>query len=187
MKKFLQNTLARALCVLLIGILLIVYAGQITTWIVMASGLLFIIPGLVSLIGFFRHDNDGRRLMLYPLLFTGCILFGLVLIIWPMLFLKAIVYILSALLLVAASTQFYTLWSLHHGGVRVHAALYAIPALELIAGLYVMLTNNKAEIASLPVIFTGIGFIIYALIELWTIYLVRQHRPYDSAKEITAR
>ena len=61
MKKFLQNTLARSLCVLAFGILLIVFAAEITEWIVMLCGLVFIIPGAVSLIGYFRRDPEGRR------------------------------------------------------------------------------------------------------------------------------
>ena len=43
MKKFLQNTLARALCVLAFGILLIVFAAEITEWIVMLCGIAAIV------------------------------------------------------------------------------------------------------------------------------------------------
>lgn len=184
MKKFLQNTLARALCVLVLGILLIAYSGKITEWLVQICGLLFIVPGLVSLVGYFRRDPDGRGLMLYPVLFAGSICFGFVLIVWPQLFITTLLYILSGLLIIAAATQFYTLWDIHRGGIRFNGAFYLIPALELAAGLYVILTNdgNREKIASLPVVFTGIGFIIYALIEIWTVILVKHANVHTNKK-----
>lgn len=174
MKKFLQNTLARALCVLAFGILLIVFSAEITKWIVMLCGLVFIIPGAVSLISYFRRDPEGRQIMLYPIIAVGSILFGLVQVIWPELFIAVIMYILSGCLILVSLIQSYTLWNIHKGGVKLHPAFYLVPALELAAGLYIALTNDKAEIAGLPVVLLGCGFIIYSLLELWTIYLVRQ-------------
>lgn len=174
MKKFLQNTLARALCVLVFGILLIAFSAEITKWIVMLCGLVFIIPGAVSLIGYFRRDPEGRQVMLYPIIAVGSILFGLVQVIWPHLFIAIIMYILSGCLILVSLIQSYTLWNIHRNGIRLHPAYYLVPAIELAAGLYIALTNNKTEIAGLPVILLGCGFIIYSLLELWTIYLVRQ-------------
>ena len=179
MKKFLQNTLARSLCVLAFGILLIVFAAEITEWIVMLCGLVFIIPGAVSLIGYFRRDPEGRQIMLYPIIAVGSILFGLVQVIWPELFIAIIMYILSGCLILISLIQSYTLWNIHKQGVRIHPAYYLVTVLELATGLYIALTNNKTEIAELPVVLLGCGFIIYSLLELWTIYLVRQNNKKD--------
>ena len=175
MKKFLQNTLSRSLCVLAFGILLIVFAAEITEWIVMLCGLVFIIPGAVSLIGYFRRDPEGRQIMLYPIIAVGSILFGLVQVIWPELFIAIIMYILSGCLILISLIQSYTLWNIHKQGVKIHPAYYLVTVLELATGLYIALTNNKTEIAELPVVLLGCGFIIYSLLELWTIYLVRQN------------
>ena len=175
MKKFLQNTLARSLCVLAFGILLIVFAAEITEWIVMLCGLVFIIPGAVSLIGYFRRDPEGRQIMLYPIIAVGSILFGLVQVIWPELFIAIIMYILSGCLILISLIQSYPLWIIHKRGVRIHPAYYLVTVLELATGLYIALTNNKTEIAELPVVLLACGFIIYSLLELWTIYLVRQN------------
>ena len=143
MKKFLQNVLARALCVMVLGVLLIVFSEAITTWIVMVSGVVFIIPGVVAIVSYFRQDPQVRQIMLYPVLGAGCVLFGLVQLLWPMLFLSAIVYLL--------------------------------PALELVATLYVILYRKAEEVAGLPIILIGCGFVVYALLELWTIYMMRRH------------
>lgn len=167
--------MARALCVLVLGILLIVFSEEITTWIVMVSGVVFIIPGVVAIVSYFRQDPESRQVMMYPIVGAGSILFGLVQLLWPTLFLAAIVYILSALLLVVSATQFYTLWNIHRSGCRVHPAYYVLPALELVATLYVILFRKAEEVAGLPIILIGSGFVFYACLELWTIYMLRRH------------
>ena len=174
MKKFLQNVMARALCVFVLGALLIVFSEQITTWIVMLSGVVFIIPGVVALVGYFRQAPETRQVMLYPIVGAGSILFGLVQLLWPSLFLAAIVYILSALLLVVAATQFYSLWNIHRGGCRIHPACYVLPTCELVASLYVILGRKADEVAGLPIILLGGGFIVYALLEICTIFMLRR-------------
>ena len=169
MKRFLQSVIARACCVSLVGISLIVFSQSIARWMIMVGGLLFIIPGLVSLIGFFRRDSEGRGVMLYPLVAAGSILFGVILLIWPDLFKEAMIYILVGMLMLAAATQSYSLWR-----IRLSGLYHLVPALELAAGLYVILAKNEAIVPGLPVIIVGSGFILYALLEFWTVYLVRK-------------
>ena len=174
MKRFLQSVIARACCVSLVGISLIVFSQSIARWMIMVGGLLFISPGLVSLIGFFRRDSEGRGVMLYPLVAAGSILFGVILLIWPDLFKEAMIYILVGMLMLAAATQSYSLWRIHRSGVRLSGLYHLVPALELAAGLYVILAKNEAIVPGLPVIIVGSGFILYALLEFWTVYLVRK-------------
>lgn len=174
MKKFLRNVTARALCVLAVGILLIVFSEDVTTWIVMLSGIAFIIPGAVAIVSYFHRDPESRQVMLYPIVGAGSILFGLVQLIWPTLFLQAIVYILCGLLIIVAATQLYTLWSISKQQVKVHPAYYILPAAELACSLYVIIGRKAEEAAGLPVIIIGSGFIVYALLELWTIVLVQR-------------
>lgn len=182
MKQFLQNLLVRALCTLLVGILLIVFNADIARWIVILSGIVFIIPGAGALVSYLRRDPENRQIMLYPILGAGSILFGLVQIIWPTLFLAAIMYILAGLLLVMAATQMYTLWDIQRKGVRLHPSYYIVPVIQLAVGLYIILADSyeeAAKVAGLPVILLGCGFIAYALLELWTIYMLR-----SSSKDI---
>ncbi len=173
MKKFFQNIIARALCVLVFGILLIVFNQRSTELLVRACGVVFIIPGLVALISYYRRDPENRQIMLYPILGAGSILFGLVLLIWPELFMQIMMYILSGLLLIMAAAQYYTLWDIHRKAVPIHLAYYIVPTLELTAALYVLLTAKEAAPAGLPVILVGIGYILYAALELWSIQLLR--------------
>lgn len=175
MKKFLQNILARALCILILGVVLIVYSERITTWMVMVCGLLFIIPGSIAVISYFRTAADGlRRPLLYPVAGAGSIFFGLTQLLWPSLFIEALMFLLAAVLLLAASTQFYTLWDMRRNGIRNSFLYYAVPTLELAAGLFILISDRREAIAGLPMIVIGSGFIVYALLELWTIHLLKK-------------
>ena len=182
MKKFLNSIPARALSTLALGIILIVFSEQITKWLVILSGVFFVIPGIVTLISYFRRDPESQQVMLYPVLGAGSILFGIVLIAWPTLFLEFIVYILTALLVVTASSQFYRLWNIKKAGVAVHPLSYLIPTLELLAALYIVVGNNAEKVAGLPVILLGCGFIVYSLLELWTLVLIRRIPKPDTDK-----
>lgn len=175
MKKFIQSIVARALCILALGILLVVFSERVTTWIVMVCGVLFIIPGSVALVSHFARNAENRRMpLLYPVVGTGSILFGLVLLLWPGLFIEALMYLLAAFLLIASGTQFYTLWDIRRGGIRSSFFYYVVPTLEMAGGLFILLSDRKEAIAGLPMIVIGSGFIIYALLELWTVYLLKK-------------
>jgi len=173
MKKHYQNVTIRAICMLVLGVLLIVYAASITRWIVMLCGIAFIVPGLVAIISNLKRDPDAKRVMLYPVIGLGSVLFGAVLLLWPSLFINAMMYILAACLMVVAATQLYTLWDMHRGGATVSGLLYVAPILQLAGGLYICFTGDKGEIAGLPIIIIGAGFILYALLEMWTLRLIK--------------
>lgn len=177
MKKLFRNVLIRAICILALGIVLIAFSTQVTQWMVMASGALFIIPGCVSIVSYFRRDPESRQVMLYPIVGAGSILFGLILLVFPELFIEAFMYLLSAVLVLGAATQYYTLWDLHRGHMRVRGWYYLVPTLELAAGLFIFISDHKAEIAGLPVIIIGGGFVTYALLEFLTLYLVKNSNP----------
>lgn len=182
MKKLLQNILVRALCILVLGVVLIVYSERITIWIVMMCGLLFIIPGTIAVISYFRPAADGlRRPMLNLVVGVGSIFFGLTQLIWPELFINALMFLLATILLLAAGTQFYTLWDMRRSGIRSSLFYYAIPTLELAAGLFILLSDRREAIAGLPMIVIGAGFIVYALLELWILwYLKRAVAPAET-------
>lgn len=174
MKKFLQSMVARGLSLLVIGILLIVFAESITTWLVMLCGLAFIVPGAVAVASAFRQSAESRLVMLYPVIGIGSIAFGIVLLIWPALFVETLMYILAAGLIFVACCQLYSLWTMHRSGLRFSIALYLAPIAELAAGLYIILAKDTMAVAALPVIIVGAGFILYALMEFSTAYVVRR-------------
>lgn len=176
MKKIVQNVLIRALCLMALGVLLLVFSRDFSEWAVRVSGLLFILPGCVSLVSFFRRDPEGKRVMLYPVIGLGSILFGLVLIVWPELFVQPLCYILLAVLLLAAATQCYTLWDIRRNGLPLHGALFLAPLAQLVLAGVVLFVALEEKDNTLSNILLGIGFLIYALVELWSLVWVRKSR-----------
>lgn len=174
MKKFLQNVVVRAIGTLVIGVLFIVFSAQTAEWLIRLCGLAFIVPGLVAIISQLRRDPEAQRVMLYPILGAGSILFGLVLIIWPHLFVDVLMYLLGALLIVLAAVQLYTLWDIHRAQIKFSALLYLVPALILADGIYICADGDKTTNQSLLIILTGSGLIVYALLELITAWIVRK-------------
>lgn len=174
MKKFLQNVVARALLTLIVGVLFIVFSDLTAKWLIRLCGLAFVVPGLVAIISQLRRDPEAQRVMLYPILGAGSILFGLVLIIWPHLFVDVLMYLLGALLLVLAAMQLYTLWDIQRKQIKIGAYLYLLPVLVLADGIYICADGDKTTNQSLLIILTGCGLIVYALLELITAWIVRK-------------
>lgn len=99
MKKLLRSVLVRSLCVLTLGILLVVYSGQVSRWLVMACGVLFILPGVLAVLSGIRSRGRRETSLIYPLVGIGSILFGTVQLIFPHLFFEALHYVLAIALL----------------------------------------------------------------------------------------
>lgn len=174
MKKMMQNVFVRALCVLILGVLLVVYSGDVSRWMVMASGVLFIVPGLVGLISYWRRDKKSRQFMLYPLIALGSILFGVVQLVLPDLFFEALRYVLACAMLVLALLQVYTFWNIRSGGVKASWIYYLFPLAEMAASLFVIFYGKFVENDPMPLIILGVTFIVYALLEMWSEVLVKR-------------
>lgn len=174
MKNFLQNAAIRAICMLVLGVMLIAYAHEMTRWMVVATGLLFVIPGCISLVSWFMQDATKRSFALYPIVASGCLLFGIVQLSVPDLFTDALRYILSTILLVGAATQCLALWRLHRNGVRKVGGFVLLPIAEFAIALMVMLGTPQTLPLKHAPIFIGCGFVVYALLELVILVLVRR-------------
>lgn len=174
MKKFMQNVFVRALCVLILGIILVVYSGEVSRWMIMASGVLFILPGLVGILGYFRRDKKSRQYVLYPLIALGSILFGVVQMVLPDLFFEALRYVLAAVMFVLAVSQLYTLWNVRSGGVKISWLYFLFPLAGVGASGFVVFYRPFAAEDVVPLTILGVTFILYALLELWSIVLVKR-------------
>ena len=174
MKKMMQNVFVRALCVLILGVILVIYSGDVSRWIVMASGILFILPGLVGLISYWRRDKQSRQFMLYPLIALGSILFGVVQLVLPDLFFEALRYVLACAMLILALLQVYSLWNIRSGGVKASLIYYLFPLAEMGASLFVIFFGEFAENDPMPLLIVGGTCIVYSLVDLWFEVLVRR-------------
>ena len=79
--KGLSYSFLRAICALVIGLVLVMFPDQAGDYLVITIGVIFLVPSLVSIIGYFAQSTEMRRR--FPIEGVGSLLFGLWLIIMP--------------------------------------------------------------------------------------------------------
>ena len=93
-----NNVWVRGIFSLIIGVLLVLYPGTASIYFVMAIGAFFFIPGLITVVA--RLVNRGVRRVI-PFMGLGSLLFGLWLLIMPGFFVRILMYVLGAMLVLA--------------------------------------------------------------------------------------
>lgn len=175
--KILQSALFRAVCSIIVGVLLIQYPGNTVTWITVAIGVLFLLSGVISCVTYFSAvrnasaykitDGDGR--VLYggkpsvPIVGIGSVILGALLVARPALFVEGLMYVLGAILILGAVNQFMVLVSARRLA-RVPFVFWICPSLVLLVGLYVML--KPMESAELPLVILGWCSLVYGATEI---------------------
>jgi uncharacterized membrane protein HdeD (DUF308 family) len=161
--SFLRSFFFRAICSMVIGILLIVYPDAAMKYLVMAIGALFIIPGIVSIILFFTNKPEEGKKPTFPLVGIGSTLLGVLLLVMPDFFISWLMYLLGAALIIAGAFQIAGLFKMRHY-TKVASGLYILPVLVTISGIFILL--KPLESASIPFIILGVSSIVYGLDEL---------------------
>ena len=176
--------LISSLCALVIGVLLVVWSGVAVTYLVMAIGALFLIPGLFGICSYFyvvwkTRQEDGIR-VIFPVVAVGSALLGLWLIISPDFFVKILMYVLGILLLLGGLNQLGGLVAARRY-VSVPVLMYIVSVLIMAAGFVVLF--NPFEAAMVPFIVLGVSFIVYALTDF--LRLIRFHRKERNVQDVT--
>jgi len=93
----LKNTIVRSIVAIIIGIVLIKWPRLAPNMIIIIIGILFIIPGIVTLINYWiRKSKEGMKLPSYILIeSTGSILLGLCMALIPEFFTAFFMYCLN--------------------------------------------------------------------------------------------
>lgn len=185
MKNRFRNSIVRALSALFLGGLLVGVAGQMPVWLVMACGVIFIVPGAVSLVAWWLRDAAARGTLLSPVAGLGSILMGVILLLFPESFVSALMYLLSAFLLLLSVLQMYTLFTARRAGARLSWWCFVAPVAVLLAGLYVLLFPEQT--AAMPFIVIGAAALFYGLTELlFTLFIGLHHRRVRKAQKAEA-
>ena len=79
--KGLSYSFLRAICALVIGLVLVMFPDQAGDYFVITIGVIFLVPSLISIIGYFAQSTEMRSR--FPIEGVGSLLFGLWLIIMP--------------------------------------------------------------------------------------------------------
>ena len=163
----------RGIAALLIGILLVFWSQNAVTYLIMAVGCLFLIPGLLSLLAYFRETSpEGNRSFGWSqVLGIGSILFGLCLIVSPVFFEKSLMYALGIILSYAGLSEIIQL-TVARQWTRVPVGFYVTPVLVMLVGSFILF--NPIESANVPFIILGIGCMVYGLSDMVNVIKFRR-------------
>lgn len=171
-----QSSILRAICAVVIGVLLVRTPDSTVLGITIAIGVLFLISGVVSVVANISQrqsvkkaaasaGTEGelpRKSPMFPIVGVGSILLGLLLALMPGTFVSFLMYFLGAVLILGALSQMFTLISASRS-LRVPWLYYIFPAVIFLVGLFVLL--KPMESASLPLLIIGWCMIVYGVVE----------------------
>ncbi len=175
--KIFQSSIFRALCAIIIGVLIIKFPDDGVTWLTMAIGGLFLLSGVIALIAYWQAkqhageytitDQEGHIISgnqpTFPIVGAGSVILGLVLTLSPHAFINGLMYMLAAVLILGGITQLMNLIAARRLG-SIPFAYWVSPSLILLIGLFVVF--KPMESAQLPLLILGWCSILYGVIEL---------------------
>ena len=165
--------LMRGITALLIGGLLVFWSQSAVLYLIMVIGCLFLIPGLFSLLTYYRKvsPEGTRRFGWAQVLGVGSILFGLCLIGSPEFFERSLMYALGIILSYAGLSEIIQLTAARQW-MRVPGAFYLTPVLVMLTGIFILF--NPIETANIPFIILGIGCIVYGISDMVNVVKFRR-------------
>ena len=129
---------------------------------IMTIGVLFLIPGLISVLGyFFRNKQSSKKT--FPIDSIGGVLLGLALIVAPTFFVRILMYVLAGLLIFAGIMQLHSLFIVRKR-IRIPVAFYLVSVLILLTGIVILF--NPFDAPKIAFIILGIACVIYGVSEL---------------------
>lgn len=170
--KGISNSFLRTICALIIGLVLVMFPNEAGDYFVITIGVVFLIPALLSIIGYFAMSAEERRRL--PIEGIGSLLFGLWLIIMPGFFADLLTFVLG-FILVLGGVQHIASLSAARRWMPVRVGFYIIPVLILIAGLVALF--NPTGVRSTAFIIIGISSLVYAASELLNWFKFTRRRP----------
>ena len=175
--KIVQSSFFRAICSIIIGVLLLRYPDNTVTWITLAIGIMFLLSGVFSTLAYLNArknssdyvitDIDGRVISkgkpTFPLVGVGSVILGVMLVTSPSVFVEILMYIMGGILILGALNQFMSLYNARRWG-KMAWGFWEAPSLILLAGLYVMF--QPMEAASMPMVVIGWCCLLYGASEV---------------------
>jgi uncharacterized membrane protein HdeD (DUF308 family) len=175
--RILQSSFFRAICAIIIGILLIEYREQTLEWITIAIGVLFFLTGMLSLTGYIAakklsdepevYDSNGRLISggpkpHFPILGIASLLLGVILALMTSMFITGLTYIISGVLVIGAIGQFLFLANTSKYA-SVGFYYWIMPSVILIIGIIAII--HPAAIATAPLFVIGWCMLLYGVVE----------------------
>ena len=194
--KILQSSVFRAICAIAVGIMLIKYPDNTVTWITIAIGVLFLLSGIISMVAYYnalKHvseytitDAEGNVVSghkpTFPVVGVGSAILGLILALTPTVFVKALMYIIGAVLVLGAVNQYMSLLNARRFG-KIGFGYWIFPSVILLVGLFVIIKPlAPAEMAMMVLGWCSLLFGVTELINALKIH--NEKRKFVKAQEI---
>jgi len=170
--KRMNYSLIRIVFALIIGLVLVIWPNAASDYLVITIGILFIIPGIIGMIGYLTADKALKRR--FPLEALGSFLFGLWLVIMPDFFANLLMYVLGVVLILGGAQQIYSV-AMARRWTTVPFGFYILPALILLGGFFILV--NPVEARNTAFLIIGIISIVYAVTELINWFRFTNRRP----------
>jgi uncharacterized membrane protein HdeD (DUF308 family) len=194
--KIFQSSIFRALCAMVVGVLLLKYPQDGVTWLTMAIGALFLVSGIISLIAYVHArknageyiitDREGRVISgtqpTFPIVGIGSVILGLVLVLTPNTFINGLMYILGVIMVLGGVNQLMSLIAARRLG-SIPFGFWITPSIILLVGLFVLLKPGKS--AELPLIILGWCSLLYGVTELINALKIHRLRKQADNQVIT--
>ena len=170
--KGISYSFLRAICALVIGLVLVMFPDRAGDYFVITIGIIFLVPSLISVIGYFAQNAEMRRR--FPVEGVGSLLFGLWLIVMPGFFADLLTFVLGFILVMGGVQQIASL-SAARRWMPVPGGFYVVPALIRIAGLIALF--HPTGLRSTAFIIIGVSSLVYAASELVNWFKFTRRRP----------
>ena len=175
--KIVQSSFFRAICYIIIGVLLLRFPDNTLTWITLAIGILFLLSGVFSTLAYLNARKNTSEYMItdvegriiskgkptFPLVGVGSVNKGVLLVTSPSGVVEILMYIMGGILILGALNQFMSLYNARRWG-KMAWGFWVSPSLILLAGLYVMF--QPMEAAALPMTIIGWCCLLYGASEV---------------------
>lgn len=174
--RLLQSSVFRAVVAVIIGALLVKYRQDTVTWLTIAVGILFFLSGLASVIIYYVNKRSVERVAAevasespreamapaFPIGGLGSMVLGVILAFMPATFIRWIVIILGALVVLATIGQFVTLAQARRYG-SVPFVFWLFPSILFLVGVYCIV--QPIDSASMPLFIIGWAMMVYGVVE----------------------
>ena len=160
--KSINHIVLRVIFALVLGVILIARPSTAINYLVMTIGVLFLIPGLISIAGYLFRSKQSSETMFLIESIGSCFL-GLALILAPGFFVGALMYILAAVLILAGFFQIRGLAVIRQQ-IKVPVGFYITPAIVLLVGVIILF--NPFAVVETTFMILGIACVIYSISEL---------------------
>lgn len=182
MKKITVNYfILRVVSAILLGMVLLLNPNAVN-YVVITIGVLFIIPGLLAFVNYLFSAREKRPESVYMFAGLGSLLLGIALVAAPDFFIKILMYILGAVLVVGGIEQFVVLFRARKF-TQVAKGFYIIPTLLFIMGVVVLFDPIKTT--QTIFMFIGATCLVYGIMEIvyWIKFVRKANAVNDEQEE----